>query len=87
MTNNAKIHKDEVVTVFTEKWDAEKAKRIAAEKARVEGREEGREEGIEELSKLNSILVAAGRMEEMIKSFTDKALRQKLMQEYEAQLV
>ena len=45
-----------------------------------------RTEAEEKLSKLNSILVAAGRMDELVKSFTDKALRNKLMNEYSAQL-
>ena len=48
--------------------------------------EKNRTEAEEKLSKLNSILVAAGRMDELVKSFTDKALRNKLMNEYSAQL-
>ena len=39
------------------------------------------------LNKLNALLAAAGRMDELVKSFTDKTLQNKLLQEYSAQLV
>ena len=40
----------------------------------------------EKISKLNAFLSAAGRMDELVKSFSDKVLRHKLMQEYEDSL-
>ena len=72
-------HRQEVVNMFTEEWNIEEAKRVVAEEAEAKGEER--------LSKLNALLSAAGRMDELVKSFTDKALRKKLLQEYEAQLV
>ena len=39
------------------------------------------------LNKLNALLAAAGRMDELVKSFTDKTLQNKLLKEYSAQLV
>ena len=72
-------HRQEVVNMFTEEWNIEEAKRVVAEEAEAKGEER--------LSKLNALLSAAGRKDELVKSFTDKALRKKLLQEYEAQLV
>ena len=39
------------------------------------------------LKKLSALVAAAGRMDELVKSFTDKSVLNELLQEYSAQLV
>jgi hypothetical protein len=46
-------------------------------------KEEGREEGCDLINRLNSWLIEQGRIDEMIKSFTDKELQKQLIQEME----
>lgn len=48
----------------------------------IEQREEAKAEGKAEISEMNSWLSMNGRMDELIKSFTDKVLQSRLMEEY-----
>lgn len=47
-----------------------------------EGREVGRKEGAEKMGELGSLLLAAGRTEDLKKSFSDSDYRNKLFKEF-----
>lgn len=93
-------HKDEVLKLFKAITGDNRYEEILAETAGEEsismcdvldkmearGIEKGKAEAEEKISKLNAFLSAAGRMDELVKSFSDKVLRHKLMQEYEDSL-
>lgn len=49
--------------------------------AREEGREEGRKEGREKINRLNQLLVAEGRFEDLKKSLEDNEYQDKLLRE------
>lgn len=49
--------------------------------AREEGRKEGREEGREKINRLNQLLVAEGRFEDLKKSLEDNEYQDKLLRE------
>ena len=53
----------------------------AREEGREEGRKEGREEGREKINRLNQLLVAEGRFEDLKKSLEDNEYQDKLLRE------
>lgn len=53
----------------------------AREEGRKEGREEGREESREKINRLNQLLVAEGRFEDLKKSLEDNEYQDKLLRE------
>lgn len=57
------------------------AREEGREEGRKEGREEGREESREKINRLNQLLVAEGRFEDLKKSLEDNEYQDKLLRE------
>ena len=56
--------------------------KLGREEGREEGRQEGREEGYNQMSKLVSILLEEGKLEDLTKISKDKNYRENLMKKY-----
>lgn len=77
-----KMDQKKKVDYMTWKQEIIEQREDAKAEGRAEGRVEGKAEGKAEISKMNSWLSSNGRMDELIKSFTDKVLQSRLMEEY-----
>jgi hypothetical protein len=66
-------HRQEVVNMFTEEWNIEEAKRVAAEEAA--------EKATEKINTLNKLLIAAKRYVDLEKAANDVDFQNKLMKE------
>ena len=66
-------HRQEVVDMFTEEWNIEEAKRVAAEEAA--------EKATEKINALNKLLIAAKRFVDLEKAANDVDFQNKLIKE------
>lgn len=66
-------HRQEVVDMFTEEWNIEEAKRVAAEEAA--------EKTTEKINALNKLLIAAKRFVDLEKAANDVDFQNKLIKE------
>ena len=66
-------HRQEIVDMFTEEWNIEEAKRVAAEEAA--------EKATEKINALNKLLIAAKRFVDLEKAANDVDFQNKLIKE------
>ena len=76
-----RTHRSEVTKSMQLNYEFDRQLELERADAREEGREEGRKEGREKINRLNQLLVAEGRFEDLKKSLEDNEYQDKLLRE------
>ena len=75
------VHKSEVIEVCLEEYNENEVMQAFFNEGHEEGRKLGHEEGEDKLAALTSVLLAAGRVEDLQKAAIDKDVRESLYKE------